>query len=78
MIELKDISKEERGKILLNFEYFSNLIWRTDNVVRSVHKQLSEVVGVGYEEELWIVLTHIGKCIRYGTNGYFFSLKNDH
>ncbi len=78
MIELKDISKEERGKILLNFEYFSNLIWRKDNVVRSVHKQLSEVVGVGYEEELWIVLTHIGKCIRYGTNGYFFSLKNDH
>ena len=78
MIELKDIGQEERGKLLLNFEYFSNLIWRKDNVVRGVHKQLSEAVGVCYEEELWIVLTHIGKCIRYGAKGYFFSLKNDH
>lgn len=78
MIELKTIPKEERSKLFCNFEYFSHLVWRKDNVIRSVHNILSDRVGDGYKQELWIVLTHISKCIRYGTKGYFFSLHNDH
>lgn len=78
MIELKTIPKEERSKLFCNFEYFSHLIWRKDNVIRSVHNILSDSVGCGYEQELWIFLTHISRCIRYGTKGYFFSLHNDH
>lgn len=78
MIELKDFTKEERSKLFCNFEYFSHLVWRKDNVIRSVHNILSDRVGDGYKQELWIVLTHISKCVRYGTKGYFFSLHNDH
>ena len=78
MIELKNISKEEREKLLFNFEYYSCLIWCKSVCLRQAHKTLSEVIETKYDQELWVVLTHIGRCIRYGTNGYIFSLKASH
>ena len=78
MIELKNIPKEEREKLLFNFEYYSCLIWCKSVCLKKAHKVLSGVIENKYDQELWVVLTHIGRCIRYGTNGYIFSLKASH
>lgn len=78
MIELKTIPKEERAKLLFNFEYYSYLMWCKSVCLKQAHIALSEVVDGKYEQELWVVLTHVGRCIRYGTDGYKFSLKDSH
>lgn len=78
MIELKSIPKEEREKLLFNFEYYSYLIWCKSVSLKQAHIVLSSVIDSKYEQELWVVLTHVGRCIRYGTNGYRFSLKASH
>lgn len=77
MIELKTIPKEERNNVVCNLEYFSYLIWRKDTCLRFAHKSLIDVVGSKFEQELWVVLTHIGQAVRYGTDGYRVSF-NDH
>ena len=77
MIELKNISKEGRNSIICNLEYFSFLIWRKDTCLKSAHKTVIDIVGKRFEQELWVVLTHIGQAIRYGTDGYRMSF-NDH
>lgn len=78
MIELKDFTKEEREVLLYNFEYYSYLVWCKSICLKHAHNTLSEVVDKKYEQELWVVLTHIGRCVRYGTTGYRFSLKDSH
>ena len=77
MIELKNIPKEGRNSIICNLEYFSFLIWRKDTCLKSAHKTIIDIVGKKFEQELWVVLTHIGQAIRYGTDGYRMSF-NDH
>ena len=77
VIELKTIPKEERNSIICNLEYFSYLIWRKDTCLRVAHKTLIDIVGVKFEQELWVVLTHIGQAVRYDTDGYRLSF-NDH
>lgn len=72
MIELKDFTKDEREVLLYNFEYYSYLIWCKSICLKHAHNTLSEVVDKKYEQELWVVLTHIGRCVRYGTTGYRF------
>lgn len=78
VIELKHIPKDERVKMFHNFEYYSYLIWRKDNCIRGVHKKLLVQVSDKYEQELWVLLTHISRCIRYGSNGYFISFDDHH
>ena len=78
MIKIKNIPKEERVKLFHNFEYYSYLIWRKDSCMKRLHDTLINSVGVENSQELWVILTHIGKCIRYGSNGYFISLKYGH
>lgn len=78
MIELKTIPKEERDILLFNFEYYSYLMWCKSVCLKQAHLTLSMVVDSKYEQELWVVLTHVGRCIRYGTGGYRFSLKDQH
>lgn len=77
MIELKNMPKEQRNSIICNLEYFSFLIWRKDTCLKSAHKTIIDIVGKKFEQELWVVLTHIGQAIRYGTDGYRISF-NDH
>jgi len=74
LIELKDIPELEREVLLSNLEYYSYIIWSKDSCNTKAHRYLVEEVGEKYFQELWIVLTNIGKCVRYGTQGYRLSL----
>lgn len=74
MIELKDFPEKDREVLFNNFEYYSYIIWSKDSCNTKAHKILTDVVGIKYIQELWVVLTNVGKCIRYGTTGYKLSL----
>lgn len=77
MINLQDYTKQQRNIFFHNYEYFSNLIWSKNNFLTSVHKKLLLEVPLKYSQELWIIITHVSKCIKFNTRGYYISF-TDH
>ena len=65
MIELKNISKEDREKLLFNFEYYSCLIWCKSVCLKQAHKALSKVIDSKYDQELWVVGKELVKGVRF-------------
>lgn len=78
MIELKTLKDKELIPFKTNIEPCPVLMWKKTNFLRKLHDNISVEVGSKYKEELWVILTHSAKCVRYGTKGFNLSMNKIH
>lgn len=76
---LKDFQQSDIKVMFHNYEYYSCLIWRKDNVIRSIHKEITSLLDCDkYEQELWVLLSHAAKSIKHNCDGWHMSLDEKH
>jgi hypothetical protein len=76
MINLIDLSREERTLITIQCESFCLSDRNQVKNLNNVHRELLKLFTKKYEKELWTFLSACGKAMRYGTLGSLFTLRN--
>lgn len=74
MLELKSFSKETRQTMLLNMEYYSQLIWHRAKFLSKAEAQLTKEFGNKFKSEIRVILSFCAKSLRYNTDGFRISL----
>ena len=78
MIHLKDLNEQQLNPFKTNIEHCPILMWKKTNFLRKLHTNILAEVGKKYNEELWVILTHAAKCVRYNTKGFNLSFNKNH